>query len=84
MKNKVLIELVVPDLEEKYDVYIPINKRVGNITILLAKTIDDLSGGYYKDYDNVGLYSGVTGERYAIDMLIRDSDIRNGSRIILM
>ena len=28
MKNKVLIELVVPILEEKFDVYIPINKKI--------------------------------------------------------
>lgn len=84
MKNKVLVELVVPDLEEKYDVYIPINKKMGNVTILLAKIVDDLSGGYYKENETIGLYSGVTGERYSVDMLIRDSDIRNGSRIILM
>ena len=30
MKNKVLVELIVPELEEKYDVYIPVNKKIGN------------------------------------------------------
>ena len=45
MKNKVLIELIVPTLEETYDVYIPINKRVGNVTTLLTKVVSELSGG---------------------------------------
>ena len=26
MKNKVLVEILVPSIEEKYDVYLPINK----------------------------------------------------------
>lgn len=84
MKNKVLIELVIPTLEEKYDVFIPINKRIGSITILLAKVADELSGGYYKQSDYNALYNGETGEQYPTSMLVRDSDIRNGSRVILM
>lgn len=84
MRNKVLIELVVPTMEEKYDVFIPINKKIGNITILLMKVVNELSGGYYKQNEYNALYNGETGERYAIDLLVRNSDIRNGSRIILM
>lgn len=84
MKNKILVELVVPTMEEKYDVYIPINKKIGNITILLAKVVAELSGGYYKQSEYNGLYNGDTGEKYPIDLLVRNSDIRNGSRIILM
>ena len=33
MKNKVLIELIVPEIDEKYNLYIPINKRIGNIIV---------------------------------------------------
>ena len=37
MKNKVLVELVVPTIETSFDVYLPINKRIGNIITLLNK-----------------------------------------------
>ena len=39
MKNKVLVELVVPVLEENYDVYLPINKKIGNIIELLNRAL---------------------------------------------
>ena len=84
MNNKILVELVVPVLEEKYDVYIPINKKIGNVIILLSKVVSELSLGYFQVNDTTCLYSGDTGERYAIDMLVRDTGIMNGSKIILM
>lgn len=84
MKNKILIELIVPTLEETYDVYIPINKRVGNIATLLTKVVNELSGGYYSSSQYTALYNGETGERYKTNQLIRNSDIRNGSKVILM
>ena len=37
MKNKVLVELVVPTIESTFDIYLPINKRIGNIITLLNK-----------------------------------------------
>lgn len=84
MNNKVLVEVVVPILEESYDVYIPINRRVGNVINLLSKIISDLSGGYFVANEKNSLYSGDNGERYPVNALIFDTDIRNGSKIILM
>lgn len=84
MNNKILVELVVPVLEEKYDVYIPVNKKIGNVIILLSRVVSELSLGYFQANDNNCLYSGDTGERYDIDVLVRDTAIRNGSKIILM
>lgn len=84
MNNKILVELIVPVLEEKYDVYIPVNKKIGNVIILLSKVVGELSLGYFQTSDSNCLYSGDTGERYAIDVLVRDTEIRNGSKIILM
>ena len=43
MKNKVLVELIVPQIDEKYNVYIPINKKIGNVIVLLNKAISELT-----------------------------------------
>ncbi len=84
MNNKILIELIVPMLEEKYDVFIPSNKKVGNVIILLTKVINELSGGYAQESTHACLYNGITGLPYNVDDLIRHTDIRNGTKLILM
>ena len=84
MKNEILIELVVPVIEEKYNVYIPINRRIGNVIILISKAIFDISSGLYQIDENSSLYNKETGQKYLVDDLIRLTDIRNGTSLILI
>lgn len=84
MKNKILIELVVPELDMKYNLYVPINKKVGNIIVLLNKAIKELSYGIYEGTEKTCLYDKKTGEKYSINTLIRETNIRNGSSLILV
>ena len=50
MENKILVELMVPELEVSYDVFIPVTKRVGNLIALLVKAISELGIEY--EFDN--------------------------------
>ena len=84
MKNKVLVELIVPDLDEKYDIYIPINKKVGNIIVLLNKTLKELSKGVYVNSNTISIYNRITGEQYKMDVLVRETDIRNGASLVII
>lgn len=84
MKNKVLIELIVPEIEEVYDMYIPINKKIGSIINLIQKSVFELSDGIYQSYSNVFLYNSDTGEKYNINQIVKETNIRNGSKIVLM
>ena len=84
MNNKVLVELVIPVLEESYDVFIPINRKIGNVIELISKIVADMSQGYFIASGKNSLYSGETGEKYKMDELVINTDIRNGSKIILM
>ena len=84
MNNKILIELVVPILEESFDVYVPINLKLGNVIEMCSRAVSDLSGGYYVFSDISIFYNGDTGERYGADVLVRNTDIRNGTKLILM
>ena len=43
MNNKILIEIEIPSIEKKYDVFIPINKKVGTIKKLLEQALVELS-----------------------------------------
>ena len=47
MNNKILIEIEIPSIEKKYDVFIPINKKVGTIKKLLEQALLELSDKSY-------------------------------------
>lgn len=85
MKNKVLIQLVVPSIESKYDLFIPVNKRVGSVIELLCKLLNELTNGIYDESnENKKLYNSITGEVYNMQDLVRNTNIRNGSKIVLL
>ena len=84
MKNKNLIELIVPDICETYNLYIPINRKIGNVIELLIKAINELSNNSFIGTNKTGLYSKQTGEKYAVNMLVRETDIKQGSKLILL
>lgn len=84
MKNKILIELIVPEIDEKYNIYIPINKKVGNVIILLNKAVKELNNGTFDTTNKTCLYDRKTGEKYPINSLIRETNIRNGTSLILI
>lgn len=82
--NKVFIIVEVPLIEEKYEVYIPIGKKIYKVSNILAKAVSELSGGHYPLKKDATIYSKITGKPYNINMTVKDSDIRNGTEIILI
>ena len=84
MKNKVLVKLRVPEIDKEYDIYLSINKKIGNIILLLNKAINEMTEGEFELSKTNVLYNSFTGESYDIDKLLIDTDIRNGSELILL
>lgn len=83
-KNKILIELEIPLIERKYDLFIPVNKKVGTIKKLVEQALVDLSDGSYVIAEDTNLYSKETGVVYDVNKTVRDTDLKNGSRVILL
>lgn len=84
MNNKVLIKLTVPDLDDSYDVFVPINRKIGNVIELLNKSLNELTKGVYKGTRQQNLYNKYTGARYNNNLLVIETDIRNGTHVILI
>lgn len=84
MTDKVLVELIVPDIEERYTLFLPISKRIGDIINLIMKSITDLTNGAYIGSPSVALYSADTGEKYPANALLYSTTIRNGTALILL
>ena len=83
-KNKVLIELEIPLIEKKYDLFIPTNKKIGTIKRLIEMALVELTYGAYLPKEETNFYSKETGEIYDINKTVRDTDLKNGSRIVLI
>ena len=84
MDNKVFIIVQVPLIEERYEVYIPVERKIHKVTSILAKAVSELSGGHYPLKKDAVLYSKITGKPYNINMTVKDTDIRNGSEVVLI
>lgn len=84
LENKVLISVNVPQLECSYDVYVPVNRKIHNVIGMIKKSLQQLSQGSFDVNSNYMLYNKETGIAYDMNILVRDSDIRNGSTVILL
>ena len=83
-KNKILIELEIPLIEKEYDLFIPINKKVGTIKNLIEEALVELTENAYIIKEDTNLFSKDTGLMYDVNDTVRDTDLKNGSRIILL
>ena len=84
MEDKVLVTIVVPIIEKKYEVFLPANKRIGEIIVLLSKGLTDVSNGYYNITNKERLYNQITGREYNNNQIIKKTDIRQGTWLVFM
>lgn len=83
MTYKVLVKIYIPEIEENYEIYIPINKTIFQVTKLLNCIISEITSKVYPIKDVNKLSNRQTGVIYDYNLLVRESDIRNGSELVL-
>lgn len=82
--NRILVRLYVPQLEKEYDVWIPINRTVYAIVNSFIKGINSLNKIEFEKSYIPNLYNKATSELYELNKKVIDTDIRNGSELILL
>ena len=83
MDFKVYILLEAPVLEKTYEIFAPIDRRIYELIAILQKTIPELSEGYYKN-KKLTLFNKSTGRIYDLNVVIKDSDIKMGTRLVIV
>jgi len=83
MKNKILVVVSVPMIEEEYDIYIPILKKVGTVKNLIIRIVEEKSEHSFVDDGCKSLYLKHTGERIDEQQFVKYSCIQNGSKLVL-
>ena len=82
MNNKILVLVYVPILNQEYDCFIPIGKTVGTIKKVLLDTIGNFNEIEF--LNQVKIYDREKNLLYSDDMIIKNTNIRNGSKLLLI
>ena len=83
-KDKVLIKLNFIEIDESFDLFIPVNEVIWKIKKLLIKAIADLTQTNLSMDQEYILMNAYTNTIYDNNMIIYDTDIRNATEIIMI
>ena len=84
MNSKVIVKIIVPEIDQVFDMYLPVNKKIGNIIELISKDINELTTGEYTVSNTTVLVNVETDKEYEPDILLLNTDIRNGTKLVLI
>ncbi len=79
-ENKVLVNLYILSLGTNFEIYIPVNEKVGNISKLINSTMFD-SIDMEKNFTILNVEDGTC---YKKNDLVRNTNIKNGTKLLLV
>ena len=83
MDFRVYVILEAPIIDKKYELFVPVDRRIHDFISALKKTIPELSENYYKD-KTPNIYNKTTGKLYDKNMIIKNTDIKMGTRLVIL
>lgn len=73
----------MPELDDSFDCFIPVNEIVWKIKKLILKSISDLTNSNFDLRADYVMVNKDNGRVYNSNEIIINTDIRNGSELIL-
>lgn len=83
MENKVLIKLIMFDMDECFDIFIPVNEIIWKIKKLIIKSISDVTNIFLDINNEYVLINKDNSKIYDNNEIVINTDIRNGTELIL-
>lgn len=80
---RVYVVVEVPIIDKKFEILVPIDKRIHDLISLLKAAIPELSQNYYKEKTPY-IFNKFTGRMYDMNLIIKDSNIKTGTRLLLI
>ncbi len=81
--NKINVDIIVPAIGERYNVFIPVNKSVGEVILILNNSINELTGVFAVD-NKLCLYDVLDNKIYNNNIEIIKSGMKNGTILALI
>ncbi len=83
MDFRVYVIVEIPLIEKRYELLVPIDRRIHDLILLLKNNIPELSINYYENRLPY-LYNKNSGELYDMNLVIKNSNIKMGTRLVLI
>ena len=84
MNNKVLVKLIVPELDVSFDVFIPVNEIMWKVKRMLLKSVTDLVNIPLQENIECVIMNKDTCKIYSNNEVVINTDIRNSTELILI
>lgn len=84
MKNKILINLYVPAIDYNYEIFIPTNETIKKVVDLIVKSINELVDDALSPNNQYYLLDPEISSIYAMASIVRETNIINDKKIILV
>lgn len=84
MSSKALVEISVPAAGEKYDVFIPLDIKMGEVLQMVSGIMADLTQGKFRANEDTVLCNGFNGAVYDVNIEGAEQGIKNGSHLMLI
>lgn len=81
--NKVNVDLIVPSIGERYNIFIPVNKTIGEVIVILNKTINEMDNSF-PIVNNLSLLDVIDNKIYDINLEVINTGIKNGTILALI
>lgn len=83
MDYKILIKLFLPELEQNFEMYIPVNRTIGQVIELMNKVVNDITLNVYPIKEGLQLMNRRNNTFYEYNALVRNTNIRNGTELVM-
>ena len=84
MKNKVLIKLFIPEIDESFDIFVPVNELIWKIMKIILKSVNDLTNDLLDLNAKYVLLNKDTSRIYGNNEILINTDIRNGTELLII
>lgn len=81
--NKINIDLIVPSVGERYNLFIPVNKTIGEVIVILNNTINELTGCFPPN-NKLCILDVMENTIYPYNTEVIHTGIKNGSVLALI
>lgn len=81
--NKVNVDLIVPSIGERYNLFIPVNKAIGEVIVILNNTINEMNG-CFPIMNNLSILDVIENKIYDLNTEVINTGIKNGTILALI
>ena len=82
--DKILVNVYVPILNISYDIFIPIQSQLFEITEMIKRAISELSDGRFMASQETTVSLRVNGEILDINSTVFELGVGNGTKLMLI